>query len=58
MNNLSAVDIKMFMNMAGREVSLEEKKEAKKIFLEKLSKEEYNELIAIAANLGLSQGKS
>jgi low affinity Fe/Cu permease len=58
LKNLSSSDIKKFMSMSGQEVSVTEKKAAKKVFLEKLSEEEYNDLIAIAAKLGLSQGLS
>lgn len=58
LKSLSASDIKMFMDMSDSHVSTEEKKAAKKVFLEKMSEEEYDELIAIAAKLGLSQGKS
>lgn len=54
---LDASEISQFMSMAQGGLSLEDKKEAKKIMLEKLSEEEYNELIEIAAKYGLSQGK-
>lgn len=53
---LSASDIRRLSSMSS--MSLEEKKEAKALFLEKLSEEEYDELIAIAAKLGLSRGKT
>jgi hypothetical protein len=58
LKKLSASDIQLFMKMAGNGMSLEEKKEAKQLILHKLSEEEYNQLIAIAAKYGLSQGKS
>lgn len=54
LSKLSAADIKLFMKLSENGVSAEEKKEAKKIILQKLTEEEYNELIAIAAKLGLS----
>lgn len=58
LKRLGASDIKTLMDLASGGMSLEEKREAKKLILEKLSEEEYDELIAIAAKLGLSQGKS
>jgi len=51
-------ELSAFMTLAKGGVTIEEKREAKKIVLEKLTEEEYNELIAIAAKLGLSQGKN
>ncbi|MEK8126896.1 hypothetical protein WMW72_03135 [Paenibacillus filicis] len=56
-SKLSASEIQLFTKMMGNGLSVEEKKEAKKIILNKLSEDEYNELIAIAAKYGLSQGK-
>ncbi|GIP35126.1 hypothetical protein [Paenibacillus sp. J2TS4] len=58
LKRLNSSDIKTVMELASGGMSVEEKREAKKIILEKLTEEEYNELIAIAAKLGLSQGKS
>lgn len=55
--NLDTQELKQLAGLASGGLSLEEKKEAKKIILEKLSEEEYNELIAIAAKYGLSEGK-
>jgi hypothetical protein len=57
LKKLSASDLQLFAKMMGNGMSVEEKKEAKKIILQKLTEDEYNELIAIAAKLGLSQGK-
>src|SRR5690606_35657011 len=57
MGSLSASDISTLQKLAGGGLSVEEKKEAKEIMLEKLSEDQYNELIAIAAKHGLSQGK-
>ena len=58
LKKLSPNDIATFMKMAGDGLTVEEKREAKKVFLQKLTEEEYNQLIAIAAKYGLSQGKS
>lgn len=54
LSKLSASDLKLFMKMSEGGVSVEEKLQAKKLILQKLTEEEYNELIAIAAKLGLS----
>jgi len=58
LKKLSPSDVSLFMKLASGGMTVEEKKEAKKILLNKLTEEEYNELIAIAAKYGLSQGKS
>ena len=58
MGKLSPSEIALFTRMAGNGLTVEEKKEAKKVFLKKLSEDEYNELISIASKYGLSQGKS
>jgi len=58
LKKLSASDISTFMNMSKGGLTNEEKEEAKKVIMQKLSEDEYNELIAIAAKYGLSQGKS
>lgn len=55
LKKLSASDVKQLMGMSS--MTIDEKKEAKKLILDKLSEEEYDELITIAAKLGLSQGK-
>src|SRR5690606_12640809 len=57
MGSLSASDISTLQKLASGGLSVEEKKQAKEIMLEKLSEDQYNELIAIAAKHGLSQGK-
>ena len=57
MKRFSAKELDAFMKLASGGLSLEEKVEAKKLVLEKLSEEEYDQLIGIAAKLGLSQGK-
>jgi hypothetical protein len=58
LKKLSASDLQLFAKMAGNGLSMEEKKNAKEIILQKLSENEYNQLIGIAAKYGLSQGKS
>lgn len=58
LKKLSASDLQLFAKMAGSGISDEEKKKAKEIILKKLSEDEYNELIQIAAKYGLSQGKN
>ena len=58
LRNFSADDLRLFMQLAQGGLTVEEKKEAKKIFLEKLSPEEYNALITIAAKYGLSRGQT
>ncbi len=57
LKKLSSSDISLFVKMSGDGVTVEEKKQAKKVILEKLTEAEYNELIAIAAKLGLSSGR-
>jgi cytoskeletal protein RodZ len=57
LKKLSSSDISLFVKMSGDGVTVEEKKQAKKVILEKLTEDEYNELIAIAAKLGLSSGR-
>jgi len=58
LKRLSVDDIKTLQQLAGGGLTLEKKKEAKAIILEKLSEKEYDELIAIAKKYGLSQGRS
>jgi hypothetical protein len=58
LKTLSSSDIQMFMKMAGNGMSVTEKKEAKKLLLQKLSEDEYNHLVSIVAKYGLSQGKN
>lgn len=55
---LNASDISKLTRLMQGGMNVEEKKEAKKIILERLQADEYNELIQIAAKYGLSQGKS
>lgn len=58
LKKLDGNDLKQLQNMFNKGVSLEEKRKAKEMILEKLSEEEYDELIAIASKYGLSKGKS
>jgi len=58
MSSLSASDISTLQKLASGGLNVEEKKEAKALLLEKLSEDQYDELIAIAAKHGLSQGKT
>ncbi|NEN80775.1 hypothetical protein [Paenibacillus elgii] len=58
LKKLDGNDLKQLQNMFDKGVSLEEKRKAKATILEKLSEEEYDELIAIASKYGLSKGKS
>lgn len=58
MKKFTKDEVSLFMKMASGGLSVAEKKEAKKIFLEKLTEDEYNQMISIAAKYGLSQGKS
>ncbi|URN93997.1 MAG: hypothetical protein NAG76_19570 [Candidatus Pristimantibacillus lignocellulolyticus] len=55
---LSASDISTMQSLASGGLSGEEKKQARTLMLEKLTEDEYNELVAIAAKYGLSQGRS
>jgi hypothetical protein len=56
--NFGAEELNLFMQLAQGGLTVEEKREAKKLFLEKLTPEEYDELISIAAKYGLSRGKT
>ncbi|SCW77861.1 hypothetical protein SAMN04487970_104536 [Paenibacillus tianmuensis] len=58
LKKLDGNDLKQLQNMFKQGVSLEDKRKAKAMILEKLSEEEYDELIAIASKYGLSKGKS
>ncbi len=58
LKKLSVDDIKRIQQLASGGMNLEEKKEARTLILEKLTPEEYDELIVIAKKYGLSQGKS
>lgn len=55
---LSASDLATLQSLASGGLSVEDKKKARALMLEKLTESEYNELIAIAAKHGVSQGKS
>lgn len=58
MKELSADDLKKLQELSSGGLSQEEKKEARDLILERLSPEQYDELIQIAKKYGLSQGKS
>lgn len=55
---LTAGDINQIIQFMQGGMSVSEKRKAKDIILDRLSAEEYNDLIQIAAKYGLSQGKS
>jgi len=57
MEKFSAGELKEFAALAADGITVEDKKAAKDTFLSRLSEEEYNRLIAIAAKYGLSQGR-
>ncbi|CAM4523583.1 hypothetical protein FHS16_003354 [Paenibacillus endophyticus] len=58
LKELSMSDIKELQALAGGGLSKEDKKKARSLILEKLSPEQYDELIQIAKKYGMSQGKS
>ncbi|MGO4185840.1 hypothetical protein AB4Z17_32410 [Paenibacillus sp. TAF43_2] len=58
LKELSMSDIKELQALASGGMNLEEKKKARSIILDKLSAEQYDELIQVAKKYGLSQGKS
>ena len=58
MKKFSMAELRQFTDIARDGITVEEKRALRDIFVERLSEEEYNELIAIAAKYGLSQGKT
>ncbi len=58
MKELSADDLKKLQELSSGGLSQAEKKEARDLILERLTPEQYDELIEIAKKYGLSQGKS
>lgn len=58
LEKLSISDIKQLQALVNGGLNLEEKKKARSIILEKLSAEQYDELIQVAKKYGMSQGKS
>ena len=58
LKELSMSDIKALQALASGGLNLEEKKQARSIILDKLSAEQYDELIQVAKKYGMSQGKS
>ena len=58
LKELSMSDIKALQALASGGLNLEEKKQARSIILDKLSSEQYDELIRVAKKYGMSKGKS
>lgn len=58
MENLSLSDLEVFQKMASGGMTVDEKREARKVLLDKLTPEEYNTLSQIAKKYGVSQGKT
>jgi hypothetical protein len=58
LGNLSLSDLKLFQMMASGGMTVAEKREARKLLLNKLTPEEYNTLSTIAKKYGISQGKT
>ncbi|MFC5703541.1 hypothetical protein ACFPVX_19835 [Cohnella faecalis] len=58
MSNLSMSDIKHIQDLASGGMTVDEKREARKILLEKLTPDEYNKIAGIAKTYGVSQGKT
>ncbi|WP_424769270.1 hypothetical protein [Paenibacillus sp. sgz302251] len=58
LKELNMSDMKELQELASGGLSAEEKKKARTIILERLSADQYDELIQIAKKYGLSQGKS
>lgn len=58
LKRLEASDVDLFLKMMSGGMSVQEKRIAKNIMLDRLTAEEYNDLIKIAEKYGLSQGKS
>jgi len=58
LKQLSVEDIKLLQQLASGGLSKEDKKKARSLILQKLTPEQYDELIQIAKKYGLSEGKS
>jgi hypothetical protein len=58
MGHLSLSDLKLFKDLASGGMTVDEKREARKVLLDKLTPEEYNMLSQIAKKYGVSQGKT
>jgi len=58
LKRLDPSDVDIFLKMMSGGMTVAEKREAKDIMLERLSEEEYDELIEIAEKYGLSRGKT
>lgn len=58
MKSFTAAELKQFAEMAKDGISVEEKRALRGMFVDRLSEDEYNRLIEIAAKYGLSAGKT
>ncbi|TYP75660.1 hypothetical protein BCM02_104341 [Paenibacillus methanolicus] len=58
LKELSIADIKKIQGLASGGLTQEEKKEARRILIESMSSEQYNELSQIAKKYGMSEGRS
>jgi ribosomal protein L12E/L44/L45/RPP1/RPP2 len=58
LKQLSMDDIKALQELASGGLGVDEKKEARTLILDRLTQEQYDELIEIAKKYGMSQGKS
>lgn len=58
LKHFSMAELQEFAAIASDGITTEEKRAAREEFLNRLSEEEYNALIAIAAKYGLSQGRT
>ncbi|QNK58165.1 hypothetical protein [Paenibacillus sp. PAMC21692] len=58
LKQLSMDDIKALQELASGGLGIEEKKEARTLILDRLTPEQYDELIEIAKKYGMSQGRS
>jgi len=57
MKKFSLAELRQFAEIARDGITVDEKRALRGLFVERLSEEEYDKLIAIAAKYGLSQGK-
>ncbi|AIQ31991.1 hypothetical protein P40081_30600 [Paenibacillus sp. FSL P4-0081] len=58
MGQLSVSDIKRLQELASGGLTIEEKREARRIILDNVSADQYNELSSIAKKYGVSEGKT
>lgn len=57
LSKFSAKELQQFASIAKDGITVEEKEQFRGLFLDRLSEKEYNQLIAIAAKYGLSEGR-